>query len=215
MILPKDAKSLQKKAVEFPRLVVSLRARRVYRPTVMNIYLILGLITLSSLGAFAVEVESGGDRLAHASTILLSTIAFLYVIESSLPKLSYMTITDYFVFCSSIYVLAITIEVAVVSYLETHWNLDVTTMHDNWLLLANFLVWLVYNMAFLLVVVFKIMPVERVRYLPPGIDKLTRKCIEKEESDLDFSMQSRVSFKRKECHSYGDGKVFSINHLGL
>ena len=181
--------------VDFPEVTVSLRARRVFRPTVINIYIILSLITLSSLGAFSIEVNEGGDRLAHSSTILLSTIAFLYVIESSLPKLSYMTITDYFVFFGSIFVLGITIEVAVLSYLISHSGVAVDTAIDNAILLVNVFIWLVYILGFAGVICFKTIPKGRAVYLPPGMDIEHVKDVTVDSTDLDFSMNSMVVFK--------------------
>lgn len=175
----------KKKLVRHPRVLVSLRAQRVFKTTVINVYVILSLIALTSLGSFAIEVEEGGGRLSHSSTILLASVAFLYVIESSLPKLSYMTITDYFVFWGVIYVLGVTIVVAVMSYLMTHGELyEFTFQEDNLIVVVCFGVWALYVFGFATYIRWKVLPKERRRFAAPGAKSCSRLRIP------DFSMKT-------------------------
>mmetsp|Transcript_3042 Transcript_3042/g.3378 ORF Transcript_3042/g.3378 Transcript_3042/m.3378 type:complete len:591 (-) Transcript_3042:111-1883(-) len=187
----------QMRRVDYPLLTVSLRAMRVYKTTVINIYIILSLITFAGIGAFCLDVDEGGDRMSHASTVLLSTIAFLYIIESSLPKLTYMTITDYFVFTGTVFVLLITIEIAILSFIITH--LDgmrmISIATDTWILLFNLALWLLYVGGFFYLIYFRTIPRALKCYAAPGRGR----CVFHSEledavgAEVDFSLGSSVA----------------------
>mmetsp|Transcript_4439 Transcript_4439/g.9272 ORF Transcript_4439/g.9272 Transcript_4439/m.9272 type:complete len:639 (+) Transcript_4439:42-1958(+) len=200
---------LRMRSVDYPLLTVSLRAMRVYKTTVINIYIILSLITFAGIGAFCLEVDEGGDRMNHASTVLLSTIAFLYIIESSLPKLTYMTITDYFVFTGTVFVLLITIEIAILSFVITHLdgiNISFLITHldginiisvatDTWILLFNLALWILYVGGYSALIYFHTIPRARKFYAAPGQDR----CVfhsemgGEEGGEVDFSLGSSVA----------------------
>jgi len=54
----------------------------------------LWLLVLTSLFAFAIETDDLQGRLEILVTLLLSTIAFLYIIQESIPKMSSLTVID-------------------------------------------------------------------------------------------------------------------------
>jgi len=186
-------KDLKLQSVQYPTLSISLRALRVYKTTVINIYIILALITLSSMGAFCLAVEDGGSRLSHASTVLLSTIAFLYIVQASLPKLTYMTITDYFVFTGTVFVCFITIEISIIAFLMSHTDTEFSTHADDIIIITNLGLWLLYVGGFSCNIIFRIIPKELKKNAAPGQDT----CRTKDRA-IDFSMGSFVAFTPKE-----------------
>eukprot|EP00002_Diphylleia_rotans_P004578 TRINITY_DN13418_c0_g1_i1.p1 TRINITY_DN13418_c0_g1~~TRINITY_DN13418_c0_g1_i1.p1 ORF type:complete len:216 (-),score=40.03 TRINITY_DN13418_c0_g1_i1:321-968(-) len=86
---------------------VCLRVRRIPTYYLQNIVLIMFLLSLLGPLAFIVEVEDLGDRLSTILTLLLTAVAFKYVISSSLPKVPYNTLIDYFILCSTISLAAV------------------------------------------------------------------------------------------------------------
>jgi hypothetical protein len=193
------------RSVDYPMLTVSLRAMRVYKTTVINIYIILALITFAGIGAFCLDIDEGGDRLSHASTVLLATVAFLYIIESSLPKLMYMTITDYFVFFGTVFVLIITIEIAILSFIITHLGKTISNATDNVILICNLALWLSYVGGFSSLIYFRILPRELQHYAAPGRDRCVcnSKLEDELEGDVDFSLGSNVAVVPKDgVHQY-------------
>ena len=60
----------------------------------------LWLLVVSSLSAFGIEPEDLSGRLQVLMTLLLSTIAFLYVVQESVPKINHLTVIDQVVIAS-------------------------------------------------------------------------------------------------------------------
>eukprot|EP00040_Diaphanoeca_grandis_P043727 m.268906 g.268906 ORF g.268906 m.268906 type:complete len:485 (-) comp81239_c0_seq1:26-1480(-) len=75
---------------------VSMIVKRKANYYVTNIVsLMTGLVTLC-FSAFSVELEDIADRMSIILTLLLTAVAFKFVIADSLPKLSYSTLMDYY-----------------------------------------------------------------------------------------------------------------------
>jgi hypothetical protein len=74
------------------------------------------LIQVSSLAAFSVGKDETGDRLAHAVTIFLASVAYQVFVGSLLPKLSYMTFTDAYIAFCNFYVVAIIALLSVIGF---------------------------------------------------------------------------------------------------
>jgi len=66
----------------------------------LKIMLPLWLLVLSSVAAFGIETDDLGARLEVLFTLLLSTIAFLYIIQESIPKINRLTVIDKVVLAS-------------------------------------------------------------------------------------------------------------------
>ena len=54
----------------------------------------LWLIAITSLATFAIETADLQGRLEVLFTLLLSTIALVYVVQESIPKISFLTLVD-------------------------------------------------------------------------------------------------------------------------
>eukprot|EP00529_Nitzschia_sp_RCC80_P023454 CAMPEP_0113465154 /NCGR_PEP_ID=MMETSP0014_2-20120614/13587_1 /TAXON_ID=2857 /ORGANISM="Nitzschia sp." /LENGTH=470 /DNA_ID=CAMNT_0000357291 /DNA_START=194 /DNA_END=1606 /DNA_ORIENTATION=- /assembly_acc=CAM_ASM_000159 len=60
----------------------------------IKVMLPLWLLVVTSLAAFGIETYDLSGRLEVLVTLLLSTIAFLYVVQESVPKINHLTVVD-------------------------------------------------------------------------------------------------------------------------
>jgi len=67
-----------------PVLLLRLKVSRIWLPYAYQIFLIMGLICACSLTSFSMEVGDSGDRLAQATTMFLTAMAFQFVVSSML-----------------------------------------------------------------------------------------------------------------------------------
>lgn len=66
----------------------------------LKVLLPLWLLVITSVSAFGIEPEDLSGRLQVLVTLLLSTIAFLYVVQESVPKINHLTVIDKVVIAS-------------------------------------------------------------------------------------------------------------------
>jgi hypothetical protein len=87
------------------------------------IYNVLVPILLLSLMAFAVfffEVSELGDRLSVALTLVLTSVAFKFVVAADLPKISYNTLLDDYILGNFMFLAVIVLENVIVHYIGRH-----------------------------------------------------------------------------------------------
>ena len=77
-------------------LVVKVRFERQKGYYLWNVILPFFLIVTMAWSAFSIPVESHEARIGVVLSCLIATIAYKFVVASSLPRLSYMTILDIF-----------------------------------------------------------------------------------------------------------------------
>merc|ERR1712113_633605 len=82
-----------------------------------NVMGVSASICLCSFSAFAIEIESLGDRLAVVLTMMLTAVAFKMVIADMLPKVAYMTVMDLYLNGLFAFMLLVAIENVLVSTL--------------------------------------------------------------------------------------------------
>lgn len=89
-------------SIKKPALLVKCRAAR--RPAYFfwNIFLITFLICSMSFTTFAVQRNLPQNRLQLSFTLVLTTVAFKFVVNQSLPKISYLTYLDKYVLVAMI-----------------------------------------------------------------------------------------------------------------
>nr|VZI36563.1 unnamed protein product [Spirometra erinaceieuropaei] len=81
-------------------LSVTCRAARRPGYFYWNVFLIMFFITGLSFPTFAVSAERPENRLQLSFTLFLTSVAFKFVINQSLPKISYLTFMDKYVLMS-------------------------------------------------------------------------------------------------------------------
>ena len=83
------------------RLNIKVERRSIYYTA--RVQVILSLITLCALAVNFVE-DSVDGQLGYLSACLLAAVAYLYVVGEALPKLSFLTILDKFVYASIVFI---------------------------------------------------------------------------------------------------------------
>eukprot|EP00568_Trieres_chinensis_P018429 CAMPEP_0183327788 /NCGR_PEP_ID=MMETSP0160_2-20130417/83946_1 /TAXON_ID=2839 ORGANISM="Odontella Sinensis, Strain Grunow 1884" /NCGR_SAMPLE_ID=MMETSP0160_2 /ASSEMBLY_ACC=CAM_ASM_000250 /LENGTH=390 /DNA_ID=CAMNT_0025495933 /DNA_START=754 /DNA_END=1926 /DNA_ORIENTATION=+ len=66
----------------------------------LKIFAPLWLLVLTSLAAYTLETDDLGSRYEFLVTVLLTTVAFVYIVQELLPKKSLLTVVDKVVVCS-------------------------------------------------------------------------------------------------------------------
>eukprot|EP00795_Rhopilema_esculentum_P000798 gene798-10534_t len=86
------------------------------------------LISLLSFTTFFIDPDSTGDRLSVILTLLLTAVTFKFVVSQSLPPVSYLTVLDWYVLTSVIFIFAVALENSIVSKIKT---VDGRKLFDN------------------------------------------------------------------------------------
>mmetsp|Transcript_17014 Transcript_17014/g.12074 ORF Transcript_17014/g.12074 Transcript_17014/m.12074 type:complete len:131 (+) Transcript_17014:755-1147(+) len=97
-------------------------------------------------------VENAGDRIAQATTIFLTVIAFQLYVSTLLPKLSYLTLIDKYVAFCILFIAIVLIEIGSLTFVATRYQTlkDEVIQRDNRIFLVNFVILLLANLIFLL-----------------------------------------------------------------
>lgn len=124
-------------------LYMGVIATRFHGYYTWNVFLPTFLLTLMSVTTFAVPVGDVADRLSVILTLVLTSVAFKFVVAQGLPKISYNTCLDYYVLVSFLLLAATVVECAVVGFLEPH-DARVAADIDRvvlWVLVGSFGLW--------------------------------------------------------------------------
>lgn len=102
-----------------------LRVRVERRPSYYfgNVIIPNFLIVLGCFTSYAVPMDDVADRLSVTVTLMLTAVAFRYVVEEMLPKVNYLTLMDYYLLAGFIAVTALMAENALAG-----WDI----FDDNW-----------------------------------------------------------------------------------
>ncbi|KAH3765081.1 Gamma-aminobutyric acid receptor subunit gamma-3 [Pelomyxa schiedti] len=110
---PRDTKS---------NLVIAGRVQRYSSYFMWNVVFVMLLIVSMSFLTWALAPEEGGDRLSLNLTLLLTSVAYKYVIASYLPKTAYLTILDLYVLSSFVLLVFVIIENAIAALCDSPAN---------------------------------------------------------------------------------------------
>ncbi|XP_066292111.1 glycine receptor subunit alpha-4-like isoform X1 [Branchiostoma lanceolatum] len=95
---------------------------------VWNIAFIMFLIMALSFTAFSVPPNEPADRLSVTLTLLLTSVAFKFVVTQSLPTISYLTLLDKYVLLCMIFQCLMAVQNALASIMSNAWLFDVISM---------------------------------------------------------------------------------------
>jgi len=91
------------KTAQFPAMNIRACACRRANFVLVNVAVPMGFISLMPATIFVVSVEETAEMLNIAVTVMLTAVAFKFVIAAYLPQISYMTLIDkYIQFCNGI-----------------------------------------------------------------------------------------------------------------
>ncbi|KAL3311863.1 hypothetical protein Ciccas_009553 [Cichlidogyrus casuarinus] len=129
-----------------PALSVKCRAARRPAYFIWNIFLVTFLICSLSLVTFAVDQNQPQSRLQLTFTLVLTLVAFKFVVNQCLPKISYLTYLDKYVI-SSLFILTIVCLwhglVAVINMTDTK---------ERYVISFIALAYMAYNISFILMI---------------------------------------------------------------
>lgn len=86
-----------------PEWVIELEYKRVPNYYFYKIFLPVFILVLLSLSSFIIPKKELESKLTLTVVIFLALIAYIFVIDDNIPKLSYMTVLDYFVLTAFIF----------------------------------------------------------------------------------------------------------------
>ncbi|CAK0883560.1 unnamed protein product [Prorocentrum cordatum] len=95
------------KTISQPTLVLRLQACRSWMSYVNKIVITLALVSAAVILAFLIPSGDLADRLAHATTLFLTAIAFQLVVSTSLPQIDYMTVMDKYIMHLNVFILSV------------------------------------------------------------------------------------------------------------
>jgi len=120
---------------------IRLKAIRRWEHYVYRLCGILSLVTLTGAIGFRIDLEDGfNDATAYFSTVLLTVVAFMFVVHTTLPAIPYLTILDCFIYAMLVYVLAQMLLLTLFSF-----DLDIKESFAFWL---SVIVWIVIHVIF-------------------------------------------------------------------
>ncbi len=94
----------------YSELMVKLQARRLYGSYIWNVGLVVGMIVSLCFLTFCIPVMEVASRLSTTLTLLLTAVAFKFVVGESLPKIAYLTLLDKYMLVAFTFLYAIAIE---------------------------------------------------------------------------------------------------------
>ncbi|KAJ8311110.1 hypothetical protein KUTeg_011338 [Tegillarca granosa] len=146
------------KNIAYPGLVVKCVATRRPGFFVWNILIIMTIISSLSFCSFVVDRDLPQRRLQLGFTLTLTGVAFRFVTNQSLPKISYLTKLDKYILFSMIFNYLVSIWHAIITFFE--YDLDLQRWLDFGAFIFFLTVYILFQIFFVLIVVTK------VRYLP-------------------------------------------------
>ncbi len=101
---------------------INLHAMRHSAHYLYNVALIMCLITALTFTSYTVDANLPADRLAVTLTLLLTSVAMKYVVNSYVPQVAYLTLLDKYVISCMIFQFLIIVQNAVASLVHKHFN---------------------------------------------------------------------------------------------
>ena len=96
-------------ALSYSSCHFSVQILRKFSYFLYNIALLMFIITILCFVSFSIESSAVGDKLSVCLTLLLTAVAFKFVVSGSLPPVSYLTILDKYVLSCILFIFLITI----------------------------------------------------------------------------------------------------------
>lgn len=134
------------------RSALSVKCRAARRPGyfVWNIFMITFLICSLAFATFSVDKELPQNRLQLSFTLVLTAVAFKSVVNSSLPRISYLTYMDKYLLVSMVMLSAVCTWHAIVTRLN--YNRPYADRVENIVLTILSILYIIYNIGFIVII---------------------------------------------------------------
>jgi len=152
--------------VEIPHIVLIIKATREATSFMLRIYLIMALLSLSTLLLFSMESEDVSSRLSYGVTMLLTAVAYALVISGELPSLGYLTFLEKYILCMFVFILLVMfIACAELTYIRLrHLDEKAANVVNTVILSACAGFWVAMQAVFLLYIKFFALPAEEKKF---------------------------------------------------
>lgn len=184
-----------------PGLVVSCCARRRAGFFIWNVLLIMTLISSLSIATFSVDRDKPQNRLQLSFTLVLTGVAFKFVANQSIPKISYLTQLDRYILGSMTFLYLICVWHAIVVTIS---DIDIGKQADKWAFVSFILIFAIFQIAYFISVL--IQGYRRWRHVKSIEEKYEEKY--KNISGLKFSPQ-----KKRTLHPFK--KMTTVGSIAL
>jgi hypothetical protein len=117
----------------------------------LNFFLPLVMIILMSMAVFWLEANMVAPQISVATTSMLTLIAYRFMIAGSLPKISYLTRMDLFIFCSTILIFLTLAEAIITSVFSAQGKekpARIIDLYSRWIFPLVYII--IYIIAFVL-----------------------------------------------------------------
>ncbi len=126
-----------------PGVIFEFDAKRLVKFYLIKVMIPLILIVLMSLVVLFIDPNHIGPKLSIAITAILTLIAYRFLLGNLLPKISYLTHMDYFIFGSMFLVFAVLVETSLVArYMSQKREVEANRMDfwSRWVFVVLFLI---------------------------------------------------------------------------
>ncbi|XP_076443999.1 cys-loop ligand-gated ion channel-like [Babylonia areolata] len=135
----------------FPILTVRTYAIRRAGFFAWNVLAIMVMICSLSLCTFAISRSLPQNRLQLSFTLVLTGVAFKFVVGQSLPRISYLTVLDKYILGSMLLMHLVSVWHAVLTRVSDSWSQTL----DDWAFVIFVLAFCLYNLGFAVVMIVK------------------------------------------------------------
>ena len=192
---------LLKYYVTQPSLNIRLKIERNYGMYFWTIYLMAFVSTAATLFAFSMDpVNDLSDRFGHVVTLILTAVAFQFVVSTELPKLPYLTLLDEYIIMSFIFLFIVMMLVAIIPMTGDRYDDfdpgdpdNIINKTDKWALYVAIMILVIYH----LVAITRAMMMRKKEMMKIGFDKWEEELYEKKNKkpgDEDKKEVDRINF---------------------
>ena len=122
---------------------------------IWNMFIIMFLICSLAFCTFVVSVEKPENRLQLSFTLVLTTIAFKFVANQTIPRISYLTFLDKYILISMTIMCCICVWHSVVHLLPKDSNTDIHSV-DTLMLVILASIYVAFHIIFILCIVCRV-----------------------------------------------------------
>ncbi|XP_074642258.1 cys-loop ligand-gated ion channel-like isoform X3 [Tubulanus polymorphus] len=143
-----------------PAMVFTCRAGRRPGFFIWNILLVMFFICCLIFATFSVNEELVQNRLQLSFTLVLTAVAFKFVVNQSLPKISYLTYLDKYILVSMTLLILVNFWHAIVHRLlfkqiaNGKFTIDQVTRADTWAIITFGILFALFHVLFILHIYF-------------------------------------------------------------
>ena len=135
---------------KFSKMTFRIKLERKFKIFGFKIGIFVFVTAISSLIVFTMDGESIPDRYGTLLTLLLTMVAFQFVLESMLPSLPYLTFLDYYIVASFIFLAIMILQTAIFSAMVRWGDQDVAEEFDIICFILLMATFLIYHLYFLI-----------------------------------------------------------------